>query len=116
MFTYENYGLVLSLADCGVEAFLGAVNEVYGKGITDISEFDDAMIMGTYESPDNIYSAKISDHDVDFSDGIVITELPPSVYDTEVFDQIDAVMRLLGYEGWQDDDEFVGNYLVECVQ
>lgn len=115
MFTYEGYGLVVPIADCGVETFLGAVNQVYGIGATNMEIFDDSMAMGTYESPDNIYSAQISGYDIDYSQGIVIVELPPAVYGSEVFTNVKAVMDLLGFDGWENNDEFVGDYLIECI-
>lgn len=117
MFMYKGYGLVIPIADAGgEETFLGAVNQVCGIGATTIEMFDDSMVLGTYESPDNIYSARVNGYDIDTSDGIVICELPPALYGTDEFTRIDGVMRVLGFEGWQDDSELVGDYVVECEQ
>lgn len=119
MFTYKGYGCIIPIADAGGEnTFLGAFNECFDQNITSMDEYDNAMILGTYESPDNIDNAEVSGYSVDYSDGIVIIEtLPEAMWNARgEYPQLHEMMTMLGFHNWIEDSSIVGYYEVTCEQ
>lgn len=113
MFIYSGYGIILSVADEGQDRIIDAFNMVYKTNASSVEEIDDTMLLGDYESSDNINFAIFDDEEVNTEEGIFIIDMSKnSPFTEEGQRNITEILQELGY----NDAYHYAYYEVECEQ
>lgn len=88
---------------------------MFDRNFIDMQEFANAVVVGEYESPDNIDEAYVNGNPVETLHGVCIVPDIELEFD-EHYQDVGSLMTMLGFDGWQDDPDIAGTYIVECQQ